>query len=98
MERLFAVINARGARWNSAGALEDQEDWPAHAAFMDALEAEGFVRLAGPLEGTAEVLLVIRAKDAEQVKSRLADDPWMRKDLLRIGRILPWTLRLGSLG
>jgi hypothetical protein len=65
---------------------------------MDALEAEGFVRLAGPLEGTAEVLLVIRVKDGEQVKCRLAGDPWMREDLLRIGRILPWTLRLGSLG
>jgi len=44
MERLFAVVDSRGARWNGAGALEDQEDWPAHAAFMDALEAEGFVR------------------------------------------------------
>jgi uncharacterized protein YciI len=98
VERLFAVINSRGANWNRSRAIEEQEEWPSHAAFMDALESEGFVQLGGPLDGTDDVLLIIRANDAEQIKSRLADDPWMRKDLLRIGKILPWTLRLGSLG
>lgn len=26
-----------------------------------------------------------------------AEDPWARKDLLRITQVAPWTLRLGSL-
>ena len=53
--------------------------------------------LGGPLEGTSEVLLVMRATTSDEVRSRLAEDPWARKDLLRITRVAPWTLRLGSL-
>ena len=54
--------------------------------------------LGGPLEGTPDTLLIIRADDAQQVAARLADDPWTRNGLLEITRVLPWTLRLGSLG
>jgi uncharacterized protein YciI len=97
MERLFAVTESRGASWNGSRAIEEQEEWPAHASFMNGLEAERFVLLGGLLEGTTEFLLIVRANDAEQIRSRFAGDPWIRKDLLRIGRILPWTLRLGSL-
>ena len=97
MERLFAVTRSRGIGWNNSLPLEEQEDWQAHATFMDTLQAEGFVLLAGPLEGTPDVLLIIRANDVEQIRSRLSADPWSRTELLRIGQIVPWTLRLGSL-
>ena len=53
--------------------------------------------LGGPLEDTSGVLLVIRAETPDEVRSRLAEDPWTGKDLLRITRVAPWTLRLGSL-
>jgi len=43
------------------------------------------------------VLLIVNAGTAEEIRSRLAEDPWSRQDLLRIARITPWTLRLGSL-
>jgi hypothetical protein len=98
MERVFAVIRTRGAGWNQSRPLEEQEDWKGHAAFMNALKADGFVLLGGPLEGTPDVLLIIRASDAEQIRSRLSGDSWARKDLLRITHVVPWTLRLGSLG
>jgi hypothetical protein len=42
-------------------------------------------------------LLIIRAGDEEAIRARLAGDCWAVKDLLRITRILPWNLRLGSL-
>ncbi len=96
-KRVFAVTSSRGAAWNGAHPLEGQQDWERHAAFMDALQADGFVLLGGPLEGTQDVLLVIRADDAEQIRSRLAADPWMRDHLLWLRSIAPWTLRLGSL-
>jgi hypothetical protein len=56
---------------------------------MNALKTEGFVVLGGPLEGTPDVLLIVRA--------RLAEDPWATNGLLRVARVAPWTLRLGSL-
>jgi uncharacterized protein YciI len=65
---------------------------------MDGLHAEGLVLLAGPLEGTPNVLVVVRADNAEEIRSRLSEDPWMRNDLLRISVVAPWTLRIGSLG
>jgi uncharacterized protein YciI len=97
MRQLFAVIRTRGLAWQVSRPLEGQADWAAHASFMNALASEGFVVLGGPLEGTSDVLLVVRAETADEVRSRLADDPWSVEDLLRISRIAPWTLRLGSL-
>jgi uncharacterized protein YciI len=96
-ERLFVVIRGHGAAWADSRSLEAQEDWEAHASFMDSLEQDGFVVLGGPLEGTDDALLVIRAGTEDEIVSRLAGDPWTRKDLLRISRIARWNLRLGAL-
>jgi len=96
MPQLFAVIRTRGAAWQDSQPLEGQADWAPHASFMNALARDGFVILGGPLEGTSDVLLVVRATTDDEVRSRLAGDPWTQNDLLRIGRIAPWTLRLGS--
>ncbi len=98
MSQLFAVMLERGPSYLHDRPLEGQVGWPEHAAFMDALADEGWVRLGGPLEGTREVLLIIRASDEQEIRARLAPDPWHRGGLLRIQRILPWTLRLGKLG
>ena len=97
MPQLFAVTRSFGPGWNSSLPLEQQQDWRVHADFMNALKAEGFVLLGGPLLGTSEVLLIIRAGDEEVIRARLAGDCWAVNDLLRITRILPWNLRLGSL-
>ena len=97
MERLFAVIRTRGAAWDVARPMEEQADWRAHADFMNGLQTEGFVRLGGPLEGTPDVLLIVRAADEAAVRTRLAEDCWSRDDLLRIKEVLPWQLRLGAL-
>ena len=64
---------------------------------MNELEAAGIVVLGGLLEGTSDVLLIMRADSADEVARQLAADPWASMDLLRIERIMPWTLRLGTL-
>jgi uncharacterized protein YciI len=98
MPQLFAVIRTRGPAFEPSRPLEAQADWAAHAAFMNGLVRDGSVILGGPLEGTADVLLVMRAPSADDARGRLAADPWTVQDLLRVSRISPWTLRLGSLG
>jgi uncharacterized protein YciI len=95
--RFFAIIRTRGEAWRPGVSLERQEDWTGHARFMDELESSGFVVLGGPLEGTEDALLIIRAESPEEISSRLAADPWTALAVLRTGRIAPWTLRLGSL-
>jgi uncharacterized protein YciI len=97
MKQLFAVIRSRGAAWQASLSLENQEDWDVHASFMNALVKEGFVVLGGPLEGTSDVLLIVRAQTSEEIVDRLSADPWAAKDLLRVSRVTPWKVRLGSL-
>ena len=97
MTKLFAVIRTRGAAWQASVALEEQREWAAHAIFMNALAKEGFIVLAGPLEGTSDVLLIVRAGTVDEIFDRLAADPWSGLDLLCVSRVTPWNLRLGSL-
>jgi len=91
MPQLFAVIRTRGPAFEPARPLEGQTDWAAHAAFMNGLVRDGAVILGGPLEGTADVLLVMRAETADEARRQLAADPWAVQDLLRVTRISPWT-------
>jgi uncharacterized protein YciI len=76
--------------------MREQEGWDEHAAFMEALQAEGFVALGGMLGDEERVLLVIRAAEKQEIERRLADDPWS-DHVLRIASIEPWTVLLGSL-
>ena len=94
---LFAVIRRRGAGWKATLSLEGQDDWEGHASFMDALEAEGFVVLAGPLESTSEALIVVRAESVQEVETRLTADPWTKTGMLETTKIAEWTIRIGSL-
>jgi uncharacterized protein YciI len=96
--RVFAVINTRGPNWNDDKPMEEQGDWRAHADFMNGLLAEGFVLLGGPLVGTRDVLLIVRAQDEADIEARLAEDIWVVKGLLSRRQINPWWLRLGTLG
>jgi hypothetical protein len=94
---LFAVIRSHGGAWQALRPTEGQEAWDSHAVFMNSLENEGFVILGGPLEGTSDVLLVVRAETPDEIIERLSADPRTGLDLLRVSRVAPWTLRLGSL-
>lgn len=98
MPQIFAVTRTRGPAFNPALPLEQQDDWRGHADFMNALQDEGFVLLGGPLEGTPDVLLIVRSNNVDEIRARFAADSWTRKDLLRIKQVVPWTLRLGRLG
>jgi uncharacterized protein YciI len=97
MKRAFVVLRSRGPAWDDSKPLEAQSEWVPHAAFMDALFEEGFAALVGPLEGTREALLVLRASSASEVVERLASDPWTTNGLLITKQISPWQIRLGRL-
>jgi hypothetical protein len=95
--QLFAVIRTRGAAWQPALSLEGQQAWASHARFMNALEARHVVVLGGPLDGTPDVLLVMRAHSREEIMGFLDNDPWTSLGLLRVKDVMRWTLRLGAL-
>ncbi|HTR83695.1 MAG TPA: hypothetical protein VMI56_04395 [Reyranella sp.] len=94
---VFAILRTRGPNWNDDRPMEGQVDWRAHADYMNALVDEGFMLLGGPLAGSRDVLLIVRAESEQEVETRFAEDVWSINDLLRTLRIDPWRLRLGSL-
>ncbi len=98
MSRLYAVIRTRGPQWDHQAPLRSQALWREHATFVDALEADGLIRLAGPLEGGDDVLLICRGDSPEAVEARLAEDPWTGADMLHTTRISPWNMLVGELG
>lgn len=95
MAKIFAATRHRGPRWDASRGLEAQKRWTAHAAFMNGLQADGFIVLGGPLENTDEVLLIVRAENEAEIRARLAADQWSVNGLLEIARVVRWTIRLG---
>ena len=96
MATYMAVRRVRGPAWNMALPLRGQAQWDEHAAFMNALAAEGFIVLGGPLGSGEEVLLIVNAPDEATVRARLAIDPWTASGLLDIKGVEPWTILLDS--
>ena len=97
MPRYFAVRRTRGPAWNWSRPMRQQVLWDAHARFMNALAAEGFVVLGGPIgAGEEDTLLVIDADSEETLRARLATDPWTQVGLLEIARVDPWNILLDS--
>src|SRR5262245_61004072 len=84
-----------GPQWDADRPLEDQSDWPAHAAFMDGLVDTGLIVLGGPLADEHRVVHVVEASSEEDVRATFARDPWSETHL-RVGSIEPWTLRLDA--
>ncbi|MBV9747586.1 MAG: hypothetical protein JO157_02115 [Acetobacteraceae bacterium] len=97
-KHLFMVIRRYGPPHDPRKPLEEQLDWEAHRRFMNASEASGLTRLAGPLDQSGEVLLIFRAKDEDEIERHLAVDPWTRSGILATTRIVRWNLRVGAVG
>jgi uncharacterized protein YciI len=95
----YAVIREAGPAW-LAGGIAAQPDVGDHAAFMNRLADTGFLLFAGPLAGTengrVRVLLVVDADGEDEIRRRLADDPWVRADRLATTSIEPWNVIVGA--
>jgi uncharacterized protein YciI len=94
----FAVTLTRGGPWDWSCGLRDQQGFAEHAEFMDALVEDGFILLGGPLALEREVLHIIHAPSEQEVRDRLAQDPWHRNGMLTITSLRSWTVLLDGLG
>ena len=91
----LVVVRRSGPQWDPTRPLEEQSGWPAHAAFMDGLVADGFIILGGPLSDEVRVAHAIEAESEDEIRKTLARDPWSGTHLL-IDTIEPWTIRLDA--
>jgi uncharacterized protein YciI len=90
----FALTLVHGQGWDESLSIRKQHAWTEHAAFMDGLVADGFILFGGPVGDGQQTLHVVEAHDEDQVRRRLAEDPWARAGLLEVGSIQPWALWL----
>jgi len=95
----FAVIREAGSAW-APGGIVSQHGLDDHAAFMRELSDDGLAVVAGPLAGSEQhrlrALVIVNAEDEEQIRSRLAEDPWTQSQRLQITSIESWSLFVGG--
>ena len=91
----LVVLERSGPEYDRSKPLEQQSGWLDHAAFMDGLVADGFIVLGGPLGDDVRTVHAVEAGSEEEIRSRLARDPWADTHL-RVRSIEPWTIRLDA--
>jgi hypothetical protein len=89
----LVTIHRSGPQFDHSKPLEEQSGWDDHAQFMDALVDDGFIVLGGPLGDEVRVAHAVDAESEEEIRARLAEDPWSESHLV-IAAIDPWTIRL----
>ena len=91
---MFLVILRRsGPEYDHSRPLEEQSGWLEHAAFMDGLVEDGVIVLGGVLGDEVRTAHAVEAPSEEEIRERLAQDPWAGSHLV-VDSIDPWTIRL----
>jgi hypothetical protein len=93
MAMWLVEVHRSGPDWKAGRSLEEQSGWSDHAAYMDGLVDEGFIVLGGPLADERRVVHAVESPSADDVRARLAGDPWSGTHL-RIESVTGWTIRL----
>jgi uncharacterized protein YciI len=98
MSTLFLVFRNPGPAWVAGRSSREQLLWDEHASFMDRLFEEGRIVLGGPYADSSRVLIVVKARDAEEASLLFRDDPWAKSGILVPSETVEWTLFLDSRG
>ena len=96
MKRFFAAIVQRTAVWDPSKPPQEQSGFLAHASYMGGLEAEGFMAFAGLMKSSSDVLFLFHADSEEEVRQRLAQDPWQQDGHARLVRLEEIDIRVGA--
>jgi uncharacterized protein YciI len=96
MTTLLLVFRDQGPCWIAGVPTRQQPLWDEHAAFIDGLVAQGRIVMAGPYADYSRALLIMNARDANEVAALLRDDPWTTGGILVTGEVIEWTVYLDS--
>lgn len=74
-DRMFVIMLRPGPSWQ-AGRPVTEQDLAAHRTYFEALDAQGFVVLAGPfLDPDAGGMIVLRGGGVDEATRIMNDDP-----------------------
>jgi hypothetical protein len=94
MAMFLVTVRRDGPQWNHARAIEGQERFADHVAFLTGLLDGGLIILGGPLRDD-RVIYVASAETEQEVRDAFAGDPW-EGPLVRLQSVEPWTVRLDA--
>ena len=88
------LLRQSGPEFDPVLPLDRQSGWEEHAAYMDALVADGTIVLGGPLPN-GRVAHAMRAESEKELRAIWARDPWHESHLV-LESVEPWEIRLDS--
>ena len=92
MKNTFVAISSAGANRDPSKGTRKQPFWDEHAAFIDQLVEEGFILMGGPLVDEGGALLILNAKDENEVREKLKNDPWVEHGILKLESVKRWQI------
>jgi len=94
--KAFLMFRNPGPGWVPGTSTRQQPLWDEHAAFMDRLDDQGRIILAGPYADSSRALVILEAGDVDEALRLLCDDPWVSAGILVDGEAIEWTIFLDS--
>jgi uncharacterized protein YciI len=92
LKNTFVTTSLAGPNGDRSQGARQQPLWDEHAAFIDQLVAEGFVLMGGPLVDEDGAMLIVNARDENEVREKLKDDPWMKYGVLKLESVKRWQI------
>lgn len=92
LKNTFIAISSAGPSRDPYKGTREQPFWDEHAAFIDQLVDEGFILMGGPLVDEGGSLLIVNAKDENEVREKLKNDPWFEKGILKLESVTRWQI------
>ena len=92
MKNTFLAISSAGPNRDLSKGTREQPFWDEHAKFIDQLVADRFVLMGGPLVDEGGSLLIVNAKDEDEVREKLKNDPWAQRGILNLESVKRWQI------
>jgi hypothetical protein len=96
VKKTFFALVERTDRWDQSKPAPEQDGFAGHAAYMHGLEDEGVIAQAGLLQDSFDVIFLLHADSADEVRERFAQDPWQREGRTRLVRVEEAQFRIGA--
>jgi uncharacterized protein len=91
MSKTFVVTSVAGPKRDLTKGTREQPFWDEHAGFIDGITA-GFIMMGGPFEDEGGAMLIVRAESEDEVRKKLAPDPWYTHGVLQLQNIRRWDI------
>jgi uncharacterized protein len=94
----YVVMREQGPGWDAARSMREQDLWPEHVDYVNAIADEGFLLMAGP-HGAGDpyrAMLVVSAASPEEAAARLEEDPWTTGGVLETRSVERWEVLVGE--